>query len=52
MFNEILDLFTRLGHDQMDYNYCYFVNYMYIYDLTTNFIYFLKSFIFFMYAAS
>jgi hypothetical protein len=31
MFNEILDLFTRLGHDQMDYSYCYFVIYVYIY---------------------
>jgi hypothetical protein len=39
MFNEILDLFTKLGHDQMDYSYCYFVTYMYIYDLTTNFLF-------------
>jgi hypothetical protein len=47
MFTEILDLFTRLGHDQMDYSYCYFVNFMYMYDLTTKiFIYFLKSFIY------
>jgi hypothetical protein len=47
MFNEILDLFTRLGHDQMDYSYCYRANYMYMYDLTTKiFIYFLKSFIY------
>ena len=51
MFNEILDLFTRFGHDQMDYSYCYFVIYVYIYDLTTNFIYFCKNFVF-MYAAN
>ena len=44
MFHEILDLFTRLGHDQMDYSYCYYANYMYMCDLTTKiFIYFLKS---------
>ena len=39
MFNEILDLFTRLGHDQMDYSYCYCANYMYMCDLTTKILF-------------
>jgi hypothetical protein len=39
MFTETLDLFTRLGHDQMDYNYRYIINYMYMYALTTNFLF-------------
>jgi hypothetical protein len=47
MFNEILDLFTRLGHDQMDYSYCYCANYMYMCDLTTKIFYlFSQSFIY------
>jgi hypothetical protein len=51
MFNEILDLFTRLGHDQMDYSYCYYANYMYMCDLTTKKFY-LFSQEFYIYTAN
>ncbi len=49
VFNEILDLFTRLGHDQMDHNYCYFVIYICIYDLTTKILFFFFKGLSFMY---
>jgi hypothetical protein len=48
MFNEILDLFTRLGHDQMDYSYCYYANYMYMCDLTTKKFLFIFSKVLYM----
>jgi hypothetical protein len=49
MFHEILDLFTRLGHDQMDYSYCYYANYMYMCDLTTKKFLFIFSKVLYIY---